>query len=176
MTQDSSIHHQIIKNQTKTLKTEKIIGISKNEREILIDRLDELTLNRIFEDDLAIFEDLSDLFNPQNIESDDYKLFKDIENLSLKPKRKGTRYAEAQLDELKLILEKYPAHQSTIRNEWNISILTFRLLKKEIDGQIEEWRKSHWRREGNEDIDYSQRIFIQKVIKPPTLPTTRKKI
>ena len=116
ITADSSIHHQIIKNETKTLKTEEIIDLSKNEREILIDRLDEWTLNRIFEDDLVIFDDLSDLLNPQNIESDDYKLFKDIENLSLKSKRKGTRYTEAQLDELKLILEKYQAHQSTIRN------------------------------------------------------------
>ena len=123
-----------------------------------------------------IFEDPSDLLSPQNIESDDYKLLKDIENLSLKSKRKGTRYTEAQLDELKLILEKYPAHQSTIRNAWNIPISTFRLLKKEIDGQIEEWKKPQWRRGGNEDLDYSQRMFIQKLIKPPTLPTTIKEI
>ena len=99
---------------------------------------DGLTLNKIFEDDLVIFEDPSDLLNPQNIESDDYKLFKDIEILSLNSKRNGTRYTEAQLDELKLILEKYPAHQKTIRNRWNIPISTFRFLKKEIDGQIEE--------------------------------------
>ena len=73
----------------KSLDIARIKQIAQDERIELQGRVDESNLNRNFEEDLIVFDDADKNLHKSNDWTDTYRLFKDLEQLTLKARKKG---------------------------------------------------------------------------------------
>ena len=96
ITNDSWVIHNIIKNEMKSIDITRIKQISQDERIELQGRVDETNLNRNFEEDMIIFDDVDKNLHKSNDWTDTYRLFKDLEQLTLKARKKGRRYTKSK--------------------------------------------------------------------------------
>ena len=74
------------------------------------------------------------------------------------------------------MLEKYPSHHSVIRKALQIPILSFQKLKKELD--VDSLNKAENLSDGKErrSVNNEERIYIQRLPKPPAFLITIQEI
>ena len=65
---------------------------------------------------------------PKSLE---HVIFRSIELLKLKKKRKGTWFTFEHLNELRTVLEKFPENHSLVRKALRITLASFKRLKTE---------------------------------------------
>ena len=110
---------------------------------------------------------------PKSLE---HAIFRSIESLKLKKRRKGTWFTFEHLNELKIVLEKFPENHSLIKKALRISTASFKRLKgewasliiRDILNKREEISKCC--------LNELQKVYVKHFVKPPTIPLTLNEI
>ena len=158
------------------MSTSQIKKLVKDEMALLVNRIDESNLTRNLEENLIIFDEQSNEASNQREYSQNFRLFKDIESPDLKSRKRWRRYTKSQKYELNSVLDKYPSYHSVIRKALQISISSFQKLKKELD--VDGLNISENFSDGKErrSVNDEERIYIQRLLKPPAFPITIQEI
>ena len=160
----------------KSVDIARIKQIAQDERIELQGRVDESNLIRNLEEDLIVFDDANKNLHKSNDWTDTYRLFKDLEQLTLKARKKGWRYTKGQIQELKMILEKYPTKHQVIRKSLKIPMSSFQNLKKEMNGDINDFKSPKSRLVDKINLTTSEKKYIKRLLKPPAYPSSIKEI
>ena len=110
------------------------------------------------------------------IESNKYKLFRDIRLLEhLRRKKNSWICHELECNLLKLF-KQYPSEHSTIRKAFNISCSTYHRLMKGYRG--DGWEKLSVKRaeRSKKRLNTTERVLVKQMIQPPPKPLTLNEI
>ena len=164
--------HTFIRDEFKSLTASQQLDEAENERILLTTRIDELNLARYLEEDLIVF-DTDEEVNKEYIHtSEDYKLFKEIQSLSIWKRKRGRRYTKFQVLQLEGLLVRYPTKHQIIRKLLHIPFSSFHSLKTEIAWGDSIQRTPKCRQPQTAQLHDSEKKYIERLIKPPTYPTT----
>ena len=144
--------------------------------EALLTRINEQHIDMNFMKSLIIFsEDKIEEVKDQ-IASKDYTLFGDIQSASLVTKRKGSKFTKDQWLELSMLLKKYPDDYLKIRRALKISWSTFRRLVRESEVGFWKRESTHLKKHPLSILNKIKKVYIRKLVQPPTVPMTLKSI
>ena len=104
--------------------------------------------------------------------SNSNQLMTDLYKWGLSERKKGKWYSQAQVKELMDLIQKYPDQRQIIRKVLKIPAATFHRLKKEIEVASREDSIIQRESRAKKQLTPHQKVFIQKLIKPPTEPLT----
>ena len=138
----------------------------------LLTRISEHNIDIEFKEGLIISSDEEDKEDSEPPTSKSYDLFVDIQSKSLSVKRKGIRFNIEQLLGLKMLLCKYAGDHQTKRRALKISSTAFCRLRRESSEVPRSWGITKCRRNSRTVLDQEQKIYISKLVQPPTFPIT----
>ena len=121
----------------------------------------------------------ADIAEPQQKEepkSLEHAIFRSIELLKLKKRRKGTWFTFEHLNELKMVLEKFPENHSLVRKALRISAASFKRLKAEWASLIIRDIQNKRKERSKYGLNLLQKIYVKHFVKPPTIPLTLNEI
>ena len=168
--------HQIIKCEVKGMKHADIKQLEKREFNSTIDIIGQENLITNMLNRLNIEADIIDERQKVEPRSLEHAIFKSIESLKLKNRRKRTWFTYEHLIELKTILERFPNNHSLIKKALKISAASFKRLKSEWEnlGIGEQSNKREER--SKRDLNVLQKTFVKQLVNPPTVPLTLNEI
>ena len=145
---------------------------AENERSLLLNKINEINLTRMFEEDLIIFDRQNEA-EPEEVEaSENYRLFKDMKSLTLWDKKWNKWYSKAQKRELEELLDKYPNKHQSIRKFLEIPSSTFHMMKKDLFCKKDAPRPTNVDKSPSVGLEDKEKIFIRKLLNPPAFPIT----
>ena len=97
--------------------------------EDLVTRINERYIEEDFQEDLIIFDE-EEIKRPNELlKRKEYKLFQELSTTNLSNKKKGAKFSNEQLEELKILLKGYPGDHIEIRKALKIPPSIFCRLK-----------------------------------------------
>ena len=94
----------------------------------------------------------------------------------MKARKKGRRYTKEQIQELQMLLEKHPNKHQVIRKSLKIPMSSFQNLKKEMSGDINNFKAPKCRDVVKINLTSLEKQYIKRLLKPPAYPSTIKEI
>ena len=134
----------IIKHETKGMNDVQLENLANKERQILIDRINEQSLNEDFANDLLLHDGHSSTISRNSIRSNDYLTISKLRNMKRLEKKRGKRYKKEYLSEINQICEEFPNSHNVIRKALRIPRTSFKRISKRIEkfGTVNEKNKS----------------------------------
>ena len=168
--------HQIIKREVKGMSHDDIKQLEKREFDSTIKVIgqDNLIINML--NRLDIEAGVPGQHQREEPKSLEHAIFRSIESLKLKKRRKGTWFTFENLNELKIILEKFPENHSLIRKALRISTASFKRLKAEWASLIIRDIQNKREERSKCGLNYLQKVYMKHFVKPPTIPLTLNEI
>ena len=164
--------HKFIKEELNSLNESELMDEAENERSLLLNKINEINLTRMFEEDLIIFDRQNEA-EPEEVEaSENYRLFKGMKSLTLWDKKWNKRYSKAQKRELEELLDKYPNKHQSIRKFLEIPSSTFHMMKKDLFCNKDAPRPTNVDKSSSVGLEDKEKIFIRKLLNPPAFPIT----
>ena len=140
--------------------------------EDLVTRINERYIEEDFQEDLIIFDE-EEIKRPNELlKSKEYKLFQELSSTNLSNKKKGSRFSNEQLEELKILLKRYPGDHIKIRKALKIPPSTFCRLKQKIE--FDGWKMNTIKQKWNlkSSLDFEKKAYVSRLVQPPTVPIT----
>ena len=166
------IAHDIIKETTKDMTLKQIQSYTTKEIENLVEILDQQRIPTTFNEKLWLEEGWILINNQNEHKSCESVLFENLMNLKYFPHKKGKKYSHNQISELSDLIRSYPNDLSVIRKSLNIPWSSFQRLTKEWEIYIQNNAEAKDKAYDHSHLNEAEQIYIAKLIKPPTYPTS----
>ena len=166
-----SPRHTFIREEFKSMTASQLLDKAENERVLLTTRIDELNLASYLEEDLIVFYIIEEVNKECIHTSEDYKLFKEIQSLSIWKRKRGRRYTKFLVLHLEGLMDKYPTKHQIIRKLLHIPSSSFRSLKREISWGDSIQRTPICRQPQIPKLHDNEKKYIERLNKSPTYPT-----
>ena len=142
------------------------------EIQILINKINEQTLNEELANDLLLRDESSPTLSKNSIKCNDYLLLSKLRNMKMLEKKRRKRYKKEYLSKIYQIYEEFPDSQNVIRKALKVPRTTFRRIIERIYKLGPSEVKTNPQYQTKSVLAPEQQILIRNFIRPPTNPTT----
>ena len=166
------IAHDILKESVQDMSLKQIQNYAINEIESLMANLEQQNIHSLLDKRLNLQDEWESKDIEPKLKSNESVLFTDLASLKHFPHKKGKQYSNEQISEFGDIIRKYPNNLSVIRKGLKIPSSSFQRLLKNWEAWTQNNTQSERKSFNQTNLNDAEQMYIAKLLKPPTYPTS----